>query len=349
MFPLINRFMDDVYVSMLAYVDGDTSKPSTYWIATRTIDYHGWFGVCTKGTAIDLDADWLYTTENKSTEYPYPLRPFVTIPLNGIYFAESGSGTKSDPWSLRVGEKTNTDPVLQSVAYKEKGTDYITFNVRATDTDGDKLTYYVYTGTSKTNLTRKGTLSGQTQGSTVQLKASGLNEYTDYYYRVDVYDGSVTKQGTVSSSTIRTYCPGGTKEFIECTTCSGLGGYNEDTDCGTCSGKGKIEHYGLHSWVTENTKGPFNCPTCSQQTRYIQCDRCTRCELWNETRYYCSNCGYSGSNTPSGCYLGSDPCTDCGGDGVISEWVTCTSCNGEKGSWKTTECKHGKTEQHDKD
>lgn len=231
--------------------DGQTVKGTGQKFIDSTSDKIGMGFYSTNSTA-SLNADGLAC-------------PIVEITLSKVVFAKSGSGTKTDPWSLESTVK-NVAPSNLTVSFSSKEENSITFSVSATDGNSDKLTYKIYTGTTKTNLTHTGTLTNQIAGKTVKITATGLNEYTSYYYRVDVSDGILTTTGTVSSSAIRTYCPG--TGF----TCND-GKIEECTDCGGDGKKGDMH----------DTMGNHLCP-------YVMaCKNCGKQRSWGPV--YCNLCG----------------------------------------------------------
>ncbi len=100
----------------------------------------------------------------------------------------------------------NTPPTI-TANFASKTTNSIKFNAIGEDIDGDRLTYKLYVSINGTNWgTVKATLSSQTQGISKTLTANGLNEYTYYYWKIDVTDG-VSTTSTGKQGWIRTYCP----------------------------------------------------------------------------------------------------------------------------------------------
>ena len=103
--------------------------------------------------------------------------------------------------------QSNNVPVIESAKYNSKDTTSITVTSKATDIDGDKLTYKLYTATSQNgSYTLKTTSSETTQGTTVTLTATGLSNYTTYWWYVQVSDGK--EIATSSKQSTKTYCPG---------------------------------------------------------------------------------------------------------------------------------------------
>lgn len=137
-------------------------------------------------------------------------------------------------------EKTNAVPGAPTVTFNSKTTNSITVQAKSTDADGGNLTYTLYTSTSSSgNYTKSATATGSS-GSNVSLTASGLSQYTTYYYYVTVTDqisnnqSSTASQRTYCPGTGHTvsYCPGGTTGSVTCSTCNGDG-----CVCANCGGR----------------------------------------------------------------------------------------------------------------
>lgn len=178
---------------------------------------------------------------------------------------------------------TNRAPVIQSVNYSTKTTSSLTVTARATDEDGDNLRYTLYTSTSQNSgYTAKATTSGAA-GQAVTLQATGLSEYTLYYYYVEVTDTIATVSNAKNSQ--RTYCPGNTYSCNGSTnycsgstrTCSGntytcTNGYTTTVDCSSCSGNGSKtctncsgRGYVYKACSTCGGDGEVDCGNCSRK------------------------------------------------------------------------------------
>lgn len=73
----------------------------------------------------------------------------------------------------------------------------------------------------------------QTEGSEIELTASGLSEYTEYYWKIDVSDNKLL-DSTDKQEALRTKCSGkGLKcsdaERIKCEICDGVGQLTHST------------------------------------------------------------------------------------------------------------------------
>ena len=88
---------------------------------------------------------------------------------------------------------------------------------------------YVST-TQNSGFIERATSSATASGTQVTLEATGLSQYTTYYYYVTVTDGKETATSTTSSQ--RTYCPG------TGLTCNGP--FTSVVDCKKCGGTGKM-------------------------------------------------------------------------------------------------------------
>jgi len=276
---------------------------------------------------------------------------------------------------------TNRAPVIQSVNYSTKSTNSLTITARATDADGDNLKYTLYTSTSQNSgYTAKGTANGAS-GTTVTLQATGLNEYTVYYYYVVVTDNIATVESGKGNNQ-RTYCPGnayscsGSTNYCSgsTTTCSGntytcTSGYTSTVNCSSCSGSGKKDcsHCGGHGVWSCGTCGGSKTVTCTKcsGSGTIACtgsmdvldpggiseDLCPNCEkgYMDWTRFGCRICGVDTLYWS---------CTNCtfstGSSSPSHRRISCTTCGGSKkvncshcngtGRVTCTYCRGSKTE-----
>ena len=311
------------------------STASSYTTATTTVTSNG---TCT------------YKYTGLADDTTYNLRVIVT----------DKAGKTSNKTATQKTVDANVAPVISSAAFSSKTTSSITVTARATDENGDRLTYRLYTSTSQNGTyTQKATTSAN-QSSTVTLNATGLSNYTTYWWYVQVSDGEETR--TSSKQSVRTYCPGtgytcytsscpGT-QTISCTSCGGDGevserctdGYTSSCSscggdgevsercsggssrrCTTCGGDGRVPCTGSPSQV-----GSSNYTTCSKCGKKTYCNETWRCRKCGTTGYVrgCDSCGYnsSSSNNHSGAQM---DCTRCDGTGDIE-----------------TECSHGYINSH---
>ncbi|MCI8396290.1 MAG: hypothetical protein HFJ52_00950 [Clostridia bacterium] len=169
----------------------------------------------------DADSQWTTAVSQIGKTYTYPstkLTAGKTYDLRIIVTDNAGWTKKSS----KITVNTNTAPTI-TASYASKDTNYIKINATGKDADGDKLTYKLYVSTDGTNWgTAKATLSNQTQNTQVTLMASGLSEYTEYYWKVEVTD-SYTTANTGKQGWVRTYCPGKYTNGTTCEKCYGYG------------------------------------------------------------------------------------------------------------------------------
>ena len=101
------------------------------------------------------------------------------------------------------------DEYIRVITNKKAVFDYIEVNtitattasikVRATDSDGDNLTYILYMGTSEDNLEEKDRIENVEQGIEVELHGTEINTEILCYYRIDVLDKYAITQSQVST------------------------------------------------------------------------------------------------------------------------------------------------------
>ncbi|MCI8396488.1 MAG: hypothetical protein HFJ52_02055 [Clostridia bacterium] len=99
----------------------------------------------------------------------------------------------------------NTAPTV-TASFAGKDTNYITIYATGQDREGGTLTYTLYVKTASGSWQSKATTTGS-PNSRVTLTASGLTQYTDYYYKVDVRDRGYLTGTTGQKGSIKTYCP----------------------------------------------------------------------------------------------------------------------------------------------
>ena len=236
-----------------------------------------------------------------------------------------------------ISAMTNQAPEISSVNYVSKTTNSITVRAQATDADGDELKYTIYTSENVNGpYTARGTATGSS-GSTVTLTASGLSEYTNYYYYVDVTDKIATDEDSKGKN-VRTYCSGsnlycngGSRDKVSCSSCGGSG--NTSRACGSSG-------FTMSAGVISG-----KCPQCgADAVEYVY--TCSSCNA-TYTRSACGNtsaaCGWM-QNAPSSCTNRiTESCSNCGGDGRVWEENPCTHGY----TYSHNYCSHGYVSQHD--
>ena len=315
-----------------------TSTASDYTTATTTVTSNG---TCT------------YTYTGLADNTTYNLRVIVTDKANKTSNRETTQTTVN----------ANVAPVIATAAYNSKTTNAITITARATDANGDNLTYTLYTSTSQNGTYSQKATTNASQNTSVTLNATSLSNYTTYWWYVTVSDGEATAISSKQST--RTYCPGtgltctttycpGTQTKT-CTTCNGnktidkmcSGGKETCLPCSgvgfTCSCGGKLE--------AGTAEGRVICRECDNKyngTRYY-CSECSKIYV----KGLCSTCGEIRMNNGSG--FSAAVCNECSGSGIQpcdhgyteshTYKETCTTCNGT-GTITSSPCTHGYSSSH---
>ena len=232
--------------------------------------------------------------------------------------AYDNAGNHRDSNTITV--TTNVAPNTPSVSLNSRSTTSLQIRAMSTDSnDGQTLTYTLYTSTNGSSWTRK-TSTSATEGNYVYLKASGLSNYTYYYYYVNVSDGYASVDSS-KSGRARTYCPGNN---LTCYT-SSCSGYRKNT-CSTCRGTGKIPCPGVPQQTSLTTTA--TCPSCGKNTAIRKTFKCYTCGVTGNSGINCTSCGYSVPKT----------------NVHPSSKIDCTSCNGL--GYKKTSCSHGYSSSH---
>ena len=295
---------------------------------------------------IATDYEVASTVETKETSYTYQytgLADETSYDVKVTVFDKAGNEVTSAVITQAT-KQANVAPSTPTTTFSSKTTNSITVTANATDSNGDKITYKLYTSTSENSgFTEKATSSSTASGSQVTLQATGLSQYTTYYYYVTATDGKATS--TSATSSVRTYCPGTGltcngpfTTTITCNKCAGAGtgkcgtalkmykrtrtNRTKKTACYACGGIMTSDMYRLDGY----------CPNCGTVYNY----------LGNNAWYHKSCCN---DNTCSrwSCSNNNAKCGQCNGTGKV---ITSISCSHGKTSTHSY-CSHGKTSQHD--
>lgn len=247
----------------------------------------------------------------------------------------------------------NNTPTIVTSTLKSKTTNTLTISAKATDAEGENISYKLYTSLNENGTyTEQELKSDVVSNREVTLNATNLTQYTDYYWYVTASDGTTTARSEKKRT--RTYCPGtGTNicnesTLANCTTCSGTGKLTKNcaggTACTSCSGTGSC----TSRETLEYIGGSYVCSECGVYRRAV--------------KYVCNNCGASAGpylecwdDRPADFSFSHRSCRSCSGTGgtgcsahgivkAHTYQVTCTACNGSK-TYRTT-CSHGKTTSH---
>lgn len=237
-------------------------------------------------------------------------------------------------------EVANQAPTDLSVSYNTKSTNSITINAKANDADGNQLTYTLYTAISENgNYTEK---ANQTAASNMQvsLQATGLSQYTTYYYYVTTSDGKETVKSSTSS--VRTYCPGtgltcpdGNTSRSTCSNCNGVNSNRaiSNQQCKyyryTHAGEGIGKNCELCGNLIERASGDrypckllFQCPFGYEWVKIPEYDNVIQIYFCSKD---CMDTFYSSVTPPI------MPTHEC----------ECGSCDGKGYVEKVTKCRHG--------
>ena len=282
-------------------------------------------------TSSDYTVAKVIETTNTSYTYKYTgLTDGTTYNLRVIAFDKAGKQTPSSVITQTT-KLANVAPSVPTVTFNSKTTNSINISAKATDNDGDNLTYKLYVSTAQNSgFTEKAT-SSATSETQVTLQATGLSQYTTYYYYVTVTDGKETETSTTSYQ--KTYCPG------TGLTCNGP--FSTTTTCSKCNGAGT---------------GICNTPYKMYRKRRTNRDKATPCYacgiIMTDDMYvldgYCPNCGrvyqYLGNNAWYHSYC----CTDATASRFTCDNTSaqCSNCNGTGQVTTNISCSHGKTSTH---
>jgi len=168
----------------------------------------------------------------------------------------------------------------------------------------------------------------------ISFEELNLEEYTDYYYRIELTDGTEIDNGTVQN--FRTYCPGTGLECssgVKCTACNGTGKCLSTSFLYTNLNSSKFKCRSCKAVPYTSVFAEVTCRTCGADiSKYVP--SASRPQLG--VCYRCTSCGYvEGSENGHG---------------------TCATCRGSKykepcsehGKYEAHEyCSHGETTQHD--
>ncbi len=89
-----------------------------------------------------------------------------------------------------IKKETNKKPVIKRVGVVSKTINSLIIEAIATDEDKEKLTYKLYVGTSKEDLVLQSLVKEGINDEVVTWNIENLEEYTKYYYKVEVTDGT---------------------------------------------------------------------------------------------------------------------------------------------------------------
>ena len=149
--------------------------------------------------------DGIVNTEEKEVTYTYNL-PMGRYSIRVIVTDAAGNSTTPDANTTIQETSTilNTAPTFTKNTTPTKTPselDTIRITATATDPDeGDILTYTLYWGTDENNLNNSESQGNKKSGEQVEFIKSGLSNYTQYYFKIDVKDN---EQKTTTRNTRR--------------------------------------------------------------------------------------------------------------------------------------------------
>jgi len=130
-------------------------------------------------------------------------------------------------------KKVSSTPIIAEVKVEAKTINSIIIKSKASDEENDLLTYTLYIANTKENLTKENAkgykiVEGVKAGEETSIHIDGLDEYTNYFYCIEVSDGCSTKRGNVMS--VKTACSGKVAACIY-SECKFKSKFEEDGKC----------------------------------------------------------------------------------------------------------------------
>ena len=213
----------------------------------------------------------------------------------------------------------NVAPTSPTTSVTSRNTNTIIVNAKSTDSNGDKLTYKLYTkSASASAYTLSATSASTASGTAVNLTASNLSSYTVYTYYVTVSDGKAMTTGTTKTTG---------------TGCTGTGNtcYGPFTTSVTCTSASRCTGPFTTSVTCTSASrctGPFTttqtCNSASSQTVV-----CGTYSYSSTATVKCLNCGATMSNSSTS----SHKCSNVGASqsfSAVTVNVRCSGCGTSK-------------------
>lgn len=298
--------------------DGDTL---TYVLKINGTQY-GEIKTGTSGTEVS----WDITNLSETTTYTY------TVEVSDSYDTITKSATFTTGSS-------NTAPVIKNNYNYSTTSQTTSFTIRmkATDNEGDNLTYELFYSTSENGTYTSSGTSTVTAGTYTTIKQENLTTYTPYWWYITVTDGK--EKVTSGKQTLNTYCSGkgntctnttmcGNKVY--CTTCNASGNsyYAGEVECpnGSNGSHWSVSEYNL---VTKGKMGYCTC-TADSAGDYGCCYTAT------------ATCGLCGHTDTVGY------CTGCSGTYTTdTHWTDCEDCEYAGWNWSaSSSCTHNRSSIH---
>ena len=295
---------------------------------------------------IATDYEVASTVETKETSYTYQytgLADETSYDVKVTVFDKAGNEVTSAVITQAT-KQANVAPSTPTTTFSSKTTNSITVTANATDSNGDKITYKLYTSTSENSgFTEKATSSSTASGSQVTLQATGLSQYTTYYYYVTATDGIET--ATSATGSVRTYCPGTgltcNGPFTTTTTCSSCGGEGTKT-CGA-----RLKYAGKRRTNRNIETACYACGGIMTNNMYKLEGYCPECgaeyNMLGHNAWYHSSCCNDATASRFSCGNTSARCNTCNGTGQVTTNISCSHGKTSTHSY----CTHNQTSQHD--
>ncbi len=224
---------------------------------------------------------------------------------------------------------SNTGPTIESVSISSKTSSSLTISALARDNEGDALTYKLYmaqvTGSTPT-YSLKATSEAIASGTAATLQATGLSNYTDYNYYVEVSDGQV--ETTCETQVGKTQCSGRTSYCSSAYTCNS-GSRSYCNNYSQCSGGTSVRCVGGNS-ITRATEGCLSCGELADIGATV-CEKCG-----GTVGQICTVCNKPLENCPK------HPCEH----GEMEAHTVTTNCSHGYSSAHVVPCSHGYTTAH---
>lgn len=288
------------------------------------------YGEIKTGTS-GTEVSWDVTNLSETTTYTY------TVEVNDSYDTITKSATFTTGTS-------NTAPVFVTNELQTRGTNSLAITAKATDAEGDNLTYELYI-VGKSGVQATATAA---QNTSVTLTATGLTQYTTYTWYVKAKDATLSTDSDQQSA--RTYCSG-TGLTCTATLCSENRKY-VDILCGkTCT---------VTSWKANSPWDYINCPGCGARLPYSATCSAYRYSHDDHSMliWHCKDNGWMRNDGSTIAEFNNGTCavitgqkedysSTCYLHNLSGQHYECTTHNYVGTSSTHTYCSHGYTSQHD--
>lgn len=286
------------------------------------------------------DIYWDITGLTQNTKYKFEITATDT--------KENSTTIEGYVTTLPEEVQVNNAPMFVKNRLQDRQTNSLTIVTRATDADGDNLTYELYL---KGNSTVQETKTAA-QNTDVTFTLTGLEEYTTYTWYIIASDASLSTESSDASA--RTYCSG-TGFTCNATLCT-VNRQEVDNYCG--------ETVSITELSGGNAVPSVNCPFCGESGTDGKCKAYYSKHLNGSTHeLWIWDCQEKGWMIDSGESLGSnfniwsgkcmyvegtsyDYSSECTTHKLYDEHYYCTKHSYVGTSSTHTYCSHGKIDKH---